>query len=73
MKHIMTVIKEMRDTYVGRRVRLDYTSDPYTTLRSGDEGTIDHIDDTGTVFVKWDNGSSLGLVAEAGDRFSFIN
>lgn len=73
MKHIMSVIKEMQATYIGRRIRLDYTSDPYTSLKSGDEGTIDHIDDIGTVFVKWDNGSNLGLVAEAGDRFSFIN
>ncbi len=72
MKHIMTVIKEMRDNYIGRRIRLDFTADPYTTLRAGDEGTIDHIDDIGTVFVKWDNGSSLGLVSEAGDKFTFL-
>jgi hypothetical protein len=68
----MTVIKEMRDNYIGRRIRLDFTADPYTTLRAGDEGTIDHIDDIGTVFVKWDNGSSLGLVSEAGDKFTFL-
>lgn len=69
----MTVIKEMRETYIGRRIRLDYTTDEYTKLKAGDEGTVDSIDDIGTVFVKWDNGSSLGLVSEAGDRFTFIN
>ena len=46
----------------GRRVRLITTTDPYTNLRMGDEGTIVLVDDLGTVHVSWDNGSSLGLV-----------
>ena len=46
-----------------RRVRLISTTDPYTRLNTGDEGTVIFIDDLGTVHVKWDNGSSLGLVA----------
>lgn len=52
----------MTTTLIGRRVRLIRTSDPYTDLRMGDEGTIDFVDDLGTVHVKWDTGSSLGLV-----------
>jgi hypothetical protein len=36
--------------------------DPYTTLRAGDKGSIEFFDDTGTAFVKWDNGSGLGPV-----------
>jgi len=52
----------MTTTLIGRRVRLIRTSDPYTQLRTGDEGTIDFVDDLGTVHVKWDTGSSLGLV-----------
>jgi len=43
-------------------VRLLRCSDPYTKLQSGDEGVVDYIDDMGTVHVKWDNGSSLGLI-----------
>jgi len=58
---------------IGKRVRLQYTNDPYTHLRSGDEGVVDHVDDAGTLFVKWDNGSNLGLVSEAGDRWIVIN
>lgn len=61
-------------TYLlGKRVRLTYTNDAYTQLRQGDEGTVDFIDDFGTVFVKWDNGSHLGLIAEAGDRWLVID
>jgi Domain of unknown function (DUF4314) len=58
---------------IGKRVRLQYTNDPYTKLRQGDEGVIDFVDDTGTVSVKWDSGSSLGLNAEFGDRWIVLD
>jgi hypothetical protein len=47
---------------IGDRIQLQFTDDPYTDLVAGDLGTVNHIDDMGTVFAKWDNGSSLGLV-----------
>lgn len=72
-KHTDTVIAGMRESYVGRRVRLDFTSDEFTTLRAGDEGVISSVDDMGTVHVNWDNGSSLGMVRDAGDRFTFLD
>ena len=46
----------------GTRVELVSMSDPYTTLKAGDLGTVNHVDDTGTVFIDWDNGSGLGAV-----------
>lgn len=45
----------------GTRVELIYMHDPYTTLRPGDRGTVSFIDDIGTIFVDWDNGSGLGV------------
>ena len=54
---------------IGKRVQLQYTNDPYTKLRQGDEGAIHSVDDTGTISVLWDSGSSLGLNAEFGDRW----
>ena len=36
--------------------------DPYGKLKPGDRGTVRTVDDTGTVFVRWDNGSGLGVV-----------
>ena len=47
-KHLLALI--------GKRVQLQYTNDPYTGLRQGDEGVINFIDDTGTISVKWDSG-----------------
>lgn len=50
------------DRRVGRRVRLIRCSDPYSSNPSGLEGTVTMVDDLGTVHVRWDNGSTLGLV-----------
>lgn len=50
------------DPRVGRRVRLVSCADPYTSNPRGLEGTVTLIDDTGTIHVRWDNGSTLGLI-----------
>ena len=46
----------------GARVELISMTDPYTKLKPGDTGTVDFVDDTGTVFIIWDSGSHLGAV-----------
>ena len=46
----------------GDRVELVSTTDEYTTLKSGDRGTVRNIDDLGTVHINWDVGSSLGMI-----------
>jgi len=45
----------------GCRIALVRTTDPYTSLQPGDLGTVDFLDSVGTVFVIWDNGSTLGM------------
>ena len=57
---------------VGDRVRLIRCTDEYTRLTPGDEGVVTFIDDLGTVSVRWDSGSHLGMVEAAGDRFAVI-
>ena len=47
---------------LGDRVELVYTSDPYTNLKRGDRGEVTFIDGLGTVSIKWDNGSTLGMI-----------
>ncbi len=46
----------------GCRVELVSMDDPHTCLKPGDIGTVDSVDDIGTVFCIWDNGSTLGIV-----------
>lgn len=57
------IVEMIRQTYPkGTRVELVSMNDPYTKLKPGDRGTVDHVDDIGTVFVRWDCGSGLGVV-----------
>ncbi len=59
-------------TAVGDRVRLiRCTDDP--RLEPGAEGEVRSIDSLGTIHVRWDDGGSLGLVAEAGDRWQVLS
>lgn len=46
----------------GTRVALVSTDDPYTKLKAGDLGTVDGVDDAGTIHICWDCGSSLGMI-----------
>lgn len=46
----------------GCRVALISMNDPYTELSAGEHGSVELVDDTGTVFVAWDSGSHLGVV-----------
>lgn len=55
---------------IDKRVRL-ISMKGEDSLKSGDEGTIEHIDDIGQIHVKWDNGSSLALIPEE-DEYEVI-
>ncbi len=56
-------VERIRKMYpIGCRVELLFMEDPYSKLSPGDRGIVNMVDDTGTVFVNWDGGSSLGIV-----------
>lgn len=56
-------VEQVRKMYpTGCRVELVTMDDPYSKLTPGDRGTVRMVDDTGTVFVGWDKGESLGIV-----------
>ena len=52
----------MKSNLAGKRIELVLTTDKFTTLKPRDRGTVDFVDDLGTIHVTWDNGSNLGLV-----------
>ena len=56
----------------GKRIRLIRTTDEYTDLKPGTEGTVTFVDSMGTVHVRWSTGSTLGLIEAAGDRYEVI-
>lgn len=46
----------------GTKVELVSMNDPYRNMPPGLKGVVKTVDDTGTVFVSWENGSGLGVV-----------
>lgn len=46
----------------GDRVRLVQMNDQYREMPAGLLGTVRCVDDAGTIHVRWDNGSGLGVV-----------
>ena len=63
-------IKKLKDDYrKGMKVKPNKMNDAQA-VPPGTEGTIVDVDDIGTIHVKWDTGSSLGLVES--DRFEII-
>lgn len=56
------MLKAMKERYnVGARVRLNHMNDPFVDIPSGTLGTVVCVDCIGTIHVKWDNGSTLGV------------
>ena len=65
--------KRIRAMYSkGDRVELQHTSDQYTDLKPGAQGTVQMVDGMGTVHVEWDTGQTLGVVPGE-DSFSKID
>ncbi|WP_341775881.1 DUF4314 domain-containing protein [Staphylococcus hyicus] len=56
---------------VGDRVKLIYTEDPYTRLKSGALGTVLKIDGIKRIHVQWDDGIRLALIPDL-DEFEVI-
>lgn len=57
------IVEQVKREYpAGTRVELVYMNDPYRPMPEGLQGTVVCVDDTATIHVNWDNGSSLGVV-----------
>jgi len=61
----------MKNSIVGKRIRLINCKDTFRPLKSGIEGTVNFVDGAGTIHVNWDNGRTLGLVPRV-DTFEIL-
>ena len=57
----------------GRRIRLLSTTNVDTGLKPGAEGTVDIVGDDGTIHVRFENGNTLNLNWDAGDRWNVLS
>lgn len=55
----------------GTKIRMESMSDPYALISPGIEGTVDFVDDIGTLHCSFENGRSLGVIVGE-DSFSVI-
>ena len=66
-------VESIKEQYpVGTRIELIGMDDPYTPIESGTQGTVEIVDDAGTLHMKWDNGRTLGIVPGE-DQFKVIS
>lgn len=56
---------------VGKKVQLISCNDRYTHLLPGTKGVVNYVDDNGTLFINWEDGSSLGLIPGT-DKWKYI-
>ena len=56
--------EEYRGYRPGDRVQMVGCNDPYAPVLPGEKGTIAHIDDVGTLHMRWDGGRTLGVCLE---------
>lgn len=56
---------------VGTRIEMISMDDPYSPIEPGTQGTIDYVDDVGTLHCKFDNGRTLGVIPSE-DSFKTI-
>lgn len=57
------LLKQLKEHYKpGSKVKLVRMNDPFTHIPAGTIGVVTWVDDAGTIFTKWSNGSTLGVV-----------
>ena len=65
-------IEQLRKKYpVGTKIQLISMCDEKYPVLPGTIGEVTHIDDMGSIHMKWQNGSSLALIPEV-DSFKVV-
>lgn len=67
----------MRKVKAGDRIEFVSSSDPYTKLTAGTLGTVTEsrvlrFGYGDVVYVRWDDGSTLTMLRDEGDRFKVV-
>lgn len=61
-------VESIRKSFpIGTRIKCFNMKEDPRPIPAGTEGTVTGVDDIGTILMRWDNGSSLGLIPELDD------
>ncbi len=56
-------VQRLREQYPkGTRIEIVSMDDPYVIMPPGLRGSVDFVDDTGSLLTTWDNGSHLAVI-----------
>ncbi len=56
-------VERLRRQYPrGTRIEITRLQDPYSRLAAGSRGTVEFVDDAGSLFCVFDNGEHIGLL-----------
>ena len=65
-------IEQLRKNYpIGTKIQLISMRDEKYSVIPGTVGEVTHIDDMGSIHMKWENGSSLAIIPEV-DSFKVV-
>lgn len=68
----MEKVVQIKEKYpTGTRVKLIKMFDDYAPPE-GTYGTVNFVDDIGTVHINWDTGSSLGLIVDVDEFYKVV-
>jgi len=66
-------LQRLKDKYpVGTILKVISMDDPYHPIPSGTLDEVTMVDDAGTIHMRWQNGSSLGII-EGVDSFEVVD
>lgn len=66
-------IKSIKEKYIaGTKIELIKMYDNTNPVPKGTKGIVDFVDDIGTIHLKWETGSSLGLIVGV-DEFIILD
>lgn len=55
----------------GERIVMIYMANEPRPIQRGEQGTVVHVDDAGSIHVDWDNGRRLAVIPEV-DQFVIL-
>lgn len=70
MDKVLELYQQQNIEFKGKRIKCVEMNDDHP-VPSGTLGTVTNVDDVGTIHVKWDNGSTLGIVPSE-DKFELL-